>query len=338
LDTKKKTKISKDRFNKIWNSQYIELEWKIKGTAKIYIKLWSSVIEKFELDIYDKNQKAKVKKAQLVTKDKFTIGSNEIGWLIMKGTKGERLIKIPYEWKYKLSSNWNIEFCQFGKCKAWFKKEIVFEYKDTINWILLFKYNIKKIWRWKIQIKRIDKNKTLLARYVRWIEPKDLSKSNLYYNEIIWLIEEWILDVNKWYFWKNKNLTDTQAKIWIEKALLKMKKDETNSKILWKINEKLKLLKAEKSTRKILTRKELLEKINKFLVINKENSKISLNFEDLNEQENKLANMIFDKRNTFKERNWRKFYKPKAKVNKSEWAYMIKRALSVNKDFLVTLR
>ncbi len=338
MDSKRKVEFTKDRFEKIWKSQYFEIKGKKKGKAKIYVKLWSSVIEKFEINIYDKDERAKVKKAQLITKDKFTIGSTEIWWLIMKGTKGKKLVKIPYEGKYKLSSNWNIEFCQFGKCKAWFKKEIIFEYKDTINWILLFKYNTKKIWRWKIQIKRIDKNKTLIAKYVRWVKPKDLTKSNLYYNEIIWLIEEWILEVNKWYFWNKKNLTDVEAKKWIEKALLKMKKDEINTKIIWKIDEKLELLKSEKNSRKILTRKELLEKINKFLVINKENSKISLNFEDLNEQENKLANMIFDKRNTFKERNSRKFYKPEAKINKSEWAYMIKRAISVNKDFLVTLR
>ena len=339
LDTKRKVKISKGRFKKIGKSEYFEIKWNKKGKTKIYIKLWSSVIKSFTLNVFDKNEKEKVKKAKIIIKDKNSIGSQDIAWLVMSWKKWERLIKIPYEWKFKLSSDWNIEMCQFGKCKDWFKKEIIFEYKDTVNWILLFKYNIKKIWRWKIKIEQINsKKKTLLAKYIRWVKPIDLTKSNLYYNEIIWLIEEWILDVKKWYFWNKKNLTDFEAKKWIEKALLKMKDKETNSKILWEIDKKLNLLKAEKNIWKILTRKDFLKKINKFLVINNENSKISINFEDLNTEENKLANTIFNKRNTFKEKNSKKFYKPEAKINKSEWAYMIERALSVNKDFLVTLK
>jgi hypothetical protein len=117
-----------------------------------------------------------------------------------------------------------------------------------------------------------------------------------------------------------------------------MKKKEINPKILEKINIKLNNLKKEKISNKFITRKEFLEKIYKYLIFKDINPKISINFSDLDSKYNKIANIIFNKKYKFKEKNSLKYYKPEQKIKKSELAFMLKRAISINKNFLLTLR
>jgi hypothetical protein len=82
-----------------------------------------------------------------------------------------------------------------------------------------------------------------------------------------------------------------------------MQKDLIDKTIRIKINNNLKELKNIKSSRfNYLSREEFLNLTYRYLIFKDNTTQISLKYRDLKEKENKKANTIFDKNNTWKDK------------------------------------
>jgi len=116
-----------------------------------------------------------------------------------------------------------------------------------------------------------------------------------------------------------KNTLNTKdALAWIENTLIEIKSKTKNSNTKAQISKKLIEIKRDKdrNSYKIITRKNFLEKSYKYLVINDNNVGISINYKDLQDIDNKKANTIFDKNNTWKDKFGDTHFRPNEKITR----------------------
>jgi hypothetical protein len=57
----------------------------------------------------------------------------------------------------------------------------------------------------------------------------------------------------------------------------------------------------------------------------------------LENEDNKKANTIFDKTNTWKDKFWENYYQPNQSITRWEWAYVISLAIEKTKNQNLTL-
>jgi hypothetical protein len=65
-----------------------------------------------------------------------------------------------------------------------------------------------------------------------------------------------------------------------------------------------------------ITRKEFLDMAGKYLIIDTKNVNITITYKDLNEEENKLANYIFNQNTTWKDDFGQTYFQPTKKITR----------------------
>jgi fructose-1,6-bisphosphatase len=97
-------------------------------------------------------------------------------------------------------------------------------------------------------------------------------------------------------------LNSKEAIAWIKSTLNRVKAKTVDKNILAVINSNLKMIEQEKiDSINSITRKDFLEKVYKYLVLNKD-VQVSIKYRDLSSDDNKKANSIFDAQNTWKDK------------------------------------
>ncbi len=328
----------------------IDISWKSIWNTTLKVKIWNEVIKSFKIKAYSDSESISISSWEIFTWWD-TVLSEEKSWFVaFNDSSWQRLLNIKYEWKYKLKTNDWVEICikkwsldtleqSFTKECADYKNGIEFTYEDTTGWLLLFNYKAKSQ---NASIELIDKktNKVIEKRSLTVQKPKWLDNDYLYKDEVIEMLKKWVVDwIDNWYFLQDNWLTQLEWINWI-KNTLEVMKDNTNSKTAKsKIDKNLKELESFKAKRfEELSREEFLKLSYKYLIIEDTWSKNSIKYIDLENRDNEIANAIFNKNSTWKDRFWDSYYRPKIKITRWEWAYLLATVLNRNQEVFLTMR
>jgi hypothetical protein len=101
---------------------------------------------------------------------------------------------------------------------------------------------------------------------------------------------------------EKRAMTEKEAVTWIKDTLTAIKKDAVDKNVIAIINSNIEVINKETvSSFNPITRKDFLDKAYKYLVFNK-SPQVSITYRDLENEDNKKANTIFDKTNTWKDK------------------------------------
>jgi len=332
----------------------ISLKWLKSGNTTLKIKLWNKVIKTIKLKVYWNISKIFPKTVKLIWSSTIRMWETKTAIWLFRDSANKNMIRLPFNgtfilntWDYskvciKKGSLKNIKKIYTKECRdSDFVKNPEISYKDTVDWILIFDYKATSK-KYSI-IKIVGKNswniyasKKISVNIPKWLTPK-----YEYYNETVDMLEKGILSwTKKWYFMEKNTLNTKDALAWIENTLIEIKSKTKNSNTKAQISKKLIEIKRDKdrNSYKIITRKNFLEKSYKYLVINDNNVGISINYKDLQDIDNKKANTIFDKNNTWKDKFGDTHFRPNEKITRWEWAYMLSKALNKTSKLYLTLK
>lgn len=332
-----------------WNRD-IKITWKKSWNTILYVKMWSKTIKTVNLKIIEDWSEIVPKSAVVLAKSKVILW-DENDWAIMlKDWDWTRLINLKYNWNFDFKAEWNAKIC----IKKWDSKDMKnivskscqekdyvksknITYNDTVWWLLIFNYKVFDN-QAKIKLYSYNEKKDLITLSVKTTDPKWLKDNYVYYDEIKKLLENNIAttQLKQWYFLEKSPMTNKEAITWIKESLNSIKLNTIDKNILAVIDSNLESIQKESVTSKNITRKEFLDKVYTYLILNK-NSQVSITYKDLENDDNKKANTIFDKSNTWKDKFWESYYQPYQNITRWEWAYVIARAIDRTRNWTLTL-
>lgn len=312
----------------------IKLTWLKEWTTTLYVKVWNVTVKTFNIRIYNWTKSITPDSADIIWQTSYLWNVQTGLWIIKEWWK--KLINISYAGNYKLKvenglaclKKWNFSdlkkiYASTSCNNSDFKNEIEFSYNDTVWWLLVFEY---KALNKNIKMQIVNSNwKKLWEKNISVANPKGLDNNYAYSNEVLKSIEKWIATTwfKRWYFMQDNSITQAEALTWIKNALKNW--NQSSLEISSRIRE-LENLEKQISPEKMLERAELLKLAHRYLVFNK-NTNISINYKDLDQEQNQLANSIFDKNNTWKENTWVSHFRPKSIVSRWETAYLLMKTL-----------
>ena len=320
----------------------IKIFWKKEGVTKLYIKIWKVTIKTIDINIYSPNRKIYLQGWKIYWKNKVILWEENKGVVLFKDKNNSSLIKIPFEWIYKIKASgnnlicikkWNYEYIKkiykTKKCtRSEYKNELLFKYEDTVWWLLIYNQKIlNKNSSIKITNNYNSKNISELKMFV--YNPKWLDKNYIYIDEIIDLLWKWVLNwINKWYFLQDRVLTKKHILDWIENMLFLMKKSKNALDKQLEIERRLIVLWVErkyKDRNHILSRKDLLNIVYWFLIFDNNEKDWYNNYIDiLKDKETSFKiKSIFDKNITWKDRFGKKYFRPTKETTRWEWAFLL---------------
>lgn len=341
--------------NKFYNftnwKRDITLTGKKTWNTTLYVKMWTKTIKSVDLKIYDDWKEINPKTAIVLAKSKVILWDSNQWAIMLKDDKWSRLIDLKYAWNFDFKAEWNAKIC----IKTWKSKDIkslmkkecndkdyvknkVITYNDTVWWIVVFNYKVYDE-QAKIKLYSFNEKKDLITLNIKSDAPKGLTENYAYYDEIIELLENNIAtsELKQWYFLEKKAMTEKEANAWIEATLNNIKKSTVDKNIVAVIDANIESLKKETiSPSSTITRKNFLDKTYKYLIFNK-SPQVSITYKDLENEDNKKANTIFDKNNTWKDKFWESYYQPYQNITRWEWAYVISLAIDKTKNSTLTL-
>ncbi len=341
--------------NKFYNftdwKREITLTGKKVGDTTLYIKMWNKTIETIKLKVFDDGKAISPKSAIVLAKSKVILWDKNSWAVMLKDEKWARLLNLRYTWDFDLKAEWNAKICiktwDVKNIKNIMKKECkeneyikskVISYKDTVWWLVIFDYKVFDD-QAKIKLYSFNEKKDLIILNLKADAPKWLTESYAYYDDVIKILENNIAtsELKQWYFLEKRAMTEKETIIWIKNTLLTIKKDTIDKNIIVIIDSNLEILSKENvSSFNPITRKDFLDKAYKYLVFNK-SPQVSITYRDLEKEDNKKANTIFDKSNTWKDKFWENYYQPYQHITRWEWAYVISLAIDKTKNSTLTL-
>jgi len=323
----------------------IKLTWLKSGTINLKVKIWKQVVKSINLNIY-KPWKAVYPEIWMIYSSKnIVLSDNKTAIALFRDKTWKKLINYKYWSTYTLKGNNDIQVC----IKSWdlrnikriyknkcsdsdYKKEITFNYWDTVAGLLLFDYRVT----WKNASLKILNNydkKILANKKIIVNNPKWLKNTYVYKNEVIKMLESWVVS------WINRWLIKWEWVSWIKNTLNILKKEVIDPSITKKIKTNLYLIQNEKTNKyKKLTRNDFLDLVYKYLVFDKSGKSSSMDYRDLDSNGNNKIASIFDKNNTWKDKFWENYYRPKVEITRWEWAYFLTKIINKNKTTFLTLK
>lgn len=196
------------------------------------IKLWKHFIYQKTIRIFKKWSYLIPKYANIITLWWTKHIGQSYWWLnIFKDKAYMNIIMVPFAWTYTIYGK-NVKLCKaptnikklrYFKCNAYnISNSFKFSYKDTIAWILVFKYIWENKWNWYIYIK--DKNWKIIAksRNLYFNDVKLVNNNTNYKQDIQSACKKWLClgILDRGYIWNNKTLTDKQMKYLFRNFLL----------------------------------------------------------------------------------------------------------------------
>lgn len=329
----------------------IKVTWVKAGDSSVSIKIGNTVIKKYDFKILGSQTRIIPSTVKVDVGTKSIIGEKKTGSIKFRDDKGKELVWIRFGWKYKLSGGDDIVFC----VKKWsikdikrvytkqcsddkFEKSVEVTYADTVGGILVFDYKVSSNSA-KVVLSGASTGRTLWSKSITTTAPKDITTKYGYYQEVMDMIRKWIVTgINKWYFLQDRELTEAEAIAWIENALQLMKNTTKDIEDLKLINDRLaKIEKEEVSSFTAITRWGFLEKAYSYLIF-EEAPYISIEYKDLDKNQNKKVNAIFDKNTTWKDQFGNKSYRPEKKLTRGEGAYFLSTLFEKVEEALVTVK
>ena len=329
----------------------ITITGKKTWNTTLYVKMWSKTIETISLKVFDDGKAINPKSAIVLAKSKVILWDKNSWAVMFKDDKWTRLLNLKYTWNFDLKAEWNAKLCiktwDIKNIQSIMKKECsesdyvkskTISYKDTVWWLLLFNYKVFDN-QAKIKLYSFNEKKDLIVLSLKSDAPKWLTENYAYYDDIMKLLENNIAtsDLKQWYFLEKRAMTEKESITWIKNTLLAIKKETVDKNVLAIIDSNLETLNKENvSSFTSITRKDFLNKAYKYLVFNK-SPQVSITYRDLEKEDNKKANTIFDKTNTWKDKFGDNYYQPNQNITRWEWAYVISLAIDKTKNSTLTL-
>ncbi len=259
----------------------------------VTIKLWDIVIYQRSIRIISLNQTIEPSHWEIITIPRKIYKSDPAWWINIFQDKGYlNLINVPFLWKYVLTSeNKTVVFCKvpnkikylnYFKCSAHnISDHINFTYKDTIAWLLVFKF-FSNSWKpTKLIIKDnkwniISKSNKLYFHNIRFTN----YKSN-YQKEAKEACSHWLCLnlVNRWYLTINKKLSKYDMKNLLRNVLLLF-------------NNKISINTSVSEKFQYITRKEFVINVIKLLWLKIKNYNKITAYIDTRNQSNEFKNII----------------------------------------------
>lgn len=328
----------------------IYLQWLNEWNTNLYVKIWEVTVKTIQLKIYDWSQTIYPNSASVLWSNTLTLWDKKTWIVLFKDENWKNMINLPY------GSTFNIKASDYNKIciKKWsikdiktiykadcdeedYKNEHNFTYNDTVWWLLIYDFKATSK-NFKITVKNNYDNNTFVDKKIVVTNPKWLTKAYAYTNDVLNMLEKWIVDwIKSWYFLENRDLTQRDAFQWTKNALLTMKENsydnETNNKILNNISEIDKAIKYSSKT-KTITRQEYLDITYKYLVFD-ENDYSKVEYRDIDDNtSSKLAN-IFDEQTTWKDQFGENYFRPDEIITRWEWAFFLSQSLNrIQKSYL----
>ncbi len=329
----------------------ITLTGKKTWNTTVYVKMWTKTIETVSFKIYDDRQDINPKTAIVLAKSKVVLWDTNVWSVMFKDDKWTKLVNLKYKWNFDLKAEWNAKICvktwNIKDVKSIMKKECLekdyvksktIAYNDTVSWVVIFNYKVFDE-QAKIKLYSFNEKKDLITLSIKTWAPKWLTETYAYYDDVIKLLENNIAtsDLKQWYFLEKRAMTEKEALTWINDTLKNLKKSTVDKNIIAIIDSNIDSINKENvNTFNTITRKDFLEKVYKYLVFSK-TTPISITYRDLEKEDNKKANTVFDKSNTWKDKFWENYYQPTQNITRWEWAYVLSLAIDKTKNQTLSL-
>ncbi len=332
----------------------IKLSWLKEGNTNLYVKIGNEVIKTIPLKIYKSGEAIYPQSSKIISPSKITIWDSATGIALMKDWAGKSLINIQYGSTFKLKASEGNKVClktgsiknvkriYTSKCgEDEYKDEIDFDFSDTVWGLVIFDYKAKTK-NLNVQVINNYNNKVLSKKTVAVSNPKGLNKNYAYTNEVMDMLEKWVVNwIKKGYFLEKRWLTQRDAFTWTQNALYAMKADVYDSESKQEIENNLAKIKKAlpySSRTKTITRQDFLDLTNTYLVLDKHYSNWYVEYKDVDSvTSNKLAK-VFDKDTTWKDKFGDTHFRPEAKITRWEWAFFIAKTLEKSAQAYLTLR
>lgn len=330
----------------------ILVTWVSAWTTTLYVKVWTVTVKTFSLKVYDSNQTIYPEDAQIYAPSTVTIWDTWTAVAVFKDSSNQSIINLEYWSTYTLKASEGNSVC----IKSWsisqmntiyksscdndeYSNQISFDYSDTVGWILIYDYkaNSRDV---NFSISNNYNSSELAYDKILVSDPKWLTSSYDYSEEVLSMLEEWIVDwINQWYFLEDRDLDEESAYNWIANSLVKYKENTISQSTLTKIENNIKTVaekqkKASKYTE--LSRLEFLELVYDYLIFDS-NIEITRTYKDLEDSENKVVNSVFNSAVTWKDQFWESYFQSDNNITRWESAYILSIVFEDNSDKYLTL-
>lgn len=317
----------------------IKLTGLSNGNTTLKVKIGSKTIETIDLKVYQSDEVIYPKTGKIYGWNSIVVWETKTALAIMRDAAGKRLINVPYGSSYTLQTNDDAEICIKSwsienikkiykqKCKdSGFQDQATFTYNETTAWVLLFDYKATGQNPEIELINNYDKtsisSKTLAVR-----NPKGLQSNYVYHDEVIDLLEQWVVSgINQGYFLETRWLSKKDAVAWIENSLDIIEQNNSDEQIKQDIVVHRERLKDESRGGISITRQEFLTLAYDYLIFDKTPSNIAINYRDLNDAEDAIANLVFNSDTTWKDAFGDNYYRPRVAITRGEAAFLLSQA------------
>ena len=330
----------------------ISITWLKEWVTSLSVKMWEIELKKFDIKVFNGELKVIPKHGSVITEKKIVLWEEKTWMVVLKDENFRNLINLRYEWEYILTSDTDTQFCKketdligiydaiSDECNPEdYSDEIHFSYNDTAGGLLLFDYKVSEPWA---TMKLLNKwnNKEISQKRLLVTNPKWLDDGYEYTGEIVTLLEKWIVDgISKGYFLEERQLTQYDAYNWINNALVVLQNNADSAGKKAQIQDRIDVISTIRTSKtKHLSRRDLLSTATEALVFDDVIPEVTIEYRDLDEMENRIANLAFDSQNTWKDRFWENYYRPREKISRGEAAFLISRVLEKKTSNFVTLK
>ena len=307
----------------------ITITGKQTGSTKISIKIGDKIVKTFSVSVGEKWVSAVPTNAKIYTGKDTTLASSNRAIVLMKDTHGNKLVRTDYKGRYTIEANADVQFCikrwTLSDIKAIYKRpcyeeeytdDLSFEYSDTIAGLLIFDYKVLDQKNTTLTLKQ-SSGKTFTSHSVTVSAPKWLTASYPYYDDVVSTLKAWITDwVVQWYFFEERELTQRDAKRWLENTLKEQGKTDTLAKLQKEVGNDF----------SSIDRQEFLEMTHTYLG-NGDMKQSEKNYRDLEENDETMVASLLWTDYQWKDRFWDNYFQPEKKISRWEAAYMLTQAL-----------
>lgn len=308
--------------------------------TNIKVKIGSKVIQTIDLKVYKGGETIYPQTWKIYGWNAIVIWETKTALAIMRDASGKRLINIPYGSSFTISANSDAQVCLKSgnvkdiksvfkiKCgESEFKDSVEFTYSDTTGWVLVFDY--KATWdNATITLVNNSTQNNISSKKLAVRNPKGLTSDYVYHDEVIDLLELWIADgINQWYFLETRWLTKTDAITWINKSLDVIEQNNTDQQVNNQIALNRQQLSDESTWWVSITRQDFLTMAYDYLIFDKTGGSVAINYLDLENDQDKIANLVFNSDTTWRDAFWDNYYRPAVAITRGEAAFLLSQAL-----------
>jgi hypothetical protein len=327
----------------------IKVKWLKSGNTTLYVRIGEKTIKQFNINVYGQETKISPTSWKFALSPRSIVAEDKTGTFTFRDAAAKDIINLRYSGRYILSSTGDTKFC----LKKWaikdikkiysrscreedYKDSLVFTYEDTVAWILVFDYRVFDE-KAQFEITGSKTKKVFATSTLSTSNPKGLKKDYPYYTEVLSMLQNKIAwGIKKWFFQQDSIMTELEANRWIENTLLTMKDRSYSENLKKQIDTNISLLKEETPSKFThMTRSDFLEKAYNYLVFDQK-AEVSIDYVDLDGEQEKKANMVFDKETTWRDQFGKMYYRPEKTITRGEAAFFIASLLNRNESITLT--